>query len=377
LYNRAIAEAGARGFAFDDARYNRGLLLLTLADFECGWIDYEYRIPGNPVGSLPKPEDLAGKLLYVRAEQGYGDTLQFVRYLPLLRDCGARVIFECRASLRTLLAASNLCDDIVERDQSNAPRPAPADALSLYVQSLPRLFGTDFSNIPSTVPYLHAPEALIAKWQSRLESLNSSPPSPKRGTSVLPEGRYPRAGRTGRGAGGEGSPSSAGFRVAIVWAGTQTDLFNRQRSCTLADFAPLADSEGVHFFSLQKGPHSVQAISPPAGMRLTHLGDDLLDFADTAAVIEQMDLVITIDTSIAHLAGALGKPTWTLLPWCSDWRWFLDRSDSPWYPTMRLFRQPSAGEWKPVFEEVATKLKASLGGPDDRADSSGIKPEAE
>lgn len=350
-YDRAIDIARERGFDFDDARYNRGLLLLTLGDFERGWVDYETRLPslprpavdetplltppqpsptGREPGTSPQPcpwkgegarEDLTGSLVYVRAEQGYGDTLQFVRYLPMLRERGAKVVFECQPGLKALLEASDLCDEVVERGPSNGVLAAPAGARSIFVQSLPYFFGTDMASIPSSVPYLRASEDRRAKWAS------------------MP--------------GEEGK-----LKVGIVWGGNQSDLYNRYRSCVLADFAPLAAGDGVQFFSLQKGPHAVQALEAPPGMNLIHLGDDLGDFADTAAAMEPMDVIVTIDTSIAHLAGALGKRVWTLLLWCADWRWFLDRVDSPWYPSMRLFRQPSAGAWAPVFDQVATELRA-------------------
>jgi len=265
--------------------------------------------------------------VYVRAEQGYGDTLQFVRYLPMLRGLGARVTFECQPGLRDLIEASNLCDDVVERDPSNAPLPSPADALSTYVQSLPHFFGTDFTNIPETVPYLFAPADRWSTWVSRIES------TAPRGNNIV--------------------------RVGIVWSSGMSDPQNRHRCARLSDFAALADVRDVRLFGLQKGRPALEAST--ATFPLTHLGDDLVDFADTAAAVEQMDLIITVDTSVAHLAGALAVPTWILLPWCSDWRWFLGRDDSPWYPSMRLFRQPSPDDWSSVFTRILHALHYELG----------------
>jgi len=335
LYEQAIAIAASNGVDFDDARYNRGLLLLTLGDFERGWPDYESRLPSLPPSPgdevpLTSLDNLDTKLVYVRAEQGYGDTLQFVRYLPMLRQQGARVVFECQPGLKTLLDASDLCDDVVERGPSNGLLAAPAGAHSTFVQSLPYLFGTDFTNIPSTVPYLGASTARKEEWRRKFNVVCS--PS---------------------GGGGRGEVAK---RVGLVWSGNQSDLYNRHRSCVLADFAPLAFIKGIQFFSLQKGPGAVQALNPPPGMGLIHLGDDLLDFADTAAAMDQLDLIITIDTSMCHLAGALGRPVWTLLPWSADWRWFLGRVDSPWYPSMQLFRQRAPGDWPALFERVAAEL---------------------
>ena len=341
-YEQAIAIAASQGVDFDDARYNRGLLLLTLGDFEQGWADYDARIPSLPGPTAAEPaldslDGIDGKLVYIRAEQGYGDTLQFVRYLPMLRELGTRVVFECQPGLKALLEWSNLCDEIVERGPSNLLLPAPDGAHSTFVQSLPSLFRTDFASIPSTVPYLRPPVSREEEWRWKLD------------LDVATMDAMPTA--LGR------HVASGVKRVGIVWAGNQTDLYNRHRSCVLDDFAPLAGINGIHFFSLQKGPHSTQALTPPEGMPLTHLGDDLADFADTAAAMRQMDLIITIDTSMCHLAGALGMPTWTLLPWCADWRWFLNRVDSPWYPSMQLFRQSAPGDWTALFERVATELK--------------------
>lgn len=326
-YDRAIDIADAAGLDANEARYNRGLVKLTLGHFADGWVGYDYRLRLEgylcALGDCRHGQSLqaisSDKPLFVRAEQGYGDTLQFVRFVPLLRSGARRVVVECQLGLKALLTASDLCDEIVERSADNVPLPCSyPDAVEVFVQSLPRLLGVDFETIPNRVPYLRAPAGRRAAWASRL-------------AKTLPAGYR---------------------RIGIVWSGNHADPSNRHRACRLSEFDRLSKLSRVCWVSLQKGPAAQQ--QAPDAMNIDRLGDDLVDFADTAAVIENLDLVISVDTSVAHLAGALGKPVWLALTWSSDWRWFEGRVDSPWYPSMRLFRQPSLGAWGPVFEEMAS-----------------------
>jgi hypothetical protein len=185
--------------------------------------------------------------------------------------------------------------------------------------SLPRLFNTELESVPQHVPYLHADMEQSAQWQQRL------------------------AGNK--------------FKVGLVWAGNPGHWQDRLRSMALATLAPLSKVQNICYYSLQKGPAAAEAATPPAGMPLIDLASQLDDFATTAAVIANLDLVITVDTAVAHLAGAMGKPVWALIYSFPDWRWLLDREDTPWYPTMRLFRQELSGEWEPVIERVATALR--------------------
>jgi hypothetical protein len=197
--------------------------------------------------------------------------------------------------------------------------------------SLPLLFQTTFATIPAKAPYLSAAPALVALWRDRLSA------SPRPSVPATP------------------------FRVGLVWGGSPTPLHNRKRSTTLAALAPLAAAKGATFVSLQKGDPARQAANPPVGMNLLDPTAELHDFADTAALIAALDLVISIDTGVAHLAGALGKPTWVLLPFVPDWRWFTARTDSPWYPTMRLFRQTTLGDWSAPIDAVSRELIQWIG----------------
>ena len=308
-----------------DPRYTKGrafraLALLLTGDFARGLPDYEYRLQ---VGDLPPRKvdrpawngsDPAGKTILLHAEQGLGDTIHFARYAPLLAKRGARVVVECQPPLERLLRSLDGAADVVAKGNQLPPfdlhRPLP---------SLAHLFGTRLDTIPSEVPYLQAPPEEVERFRGRL------------------------------------APFEGSFKVGIVWAGAAGHRNDRNRSVPLAMFAPLSAEPGVKLFSLQKGPPAEQ-LAGPSAPPVEDLGPELNDFADTAAAMHHLDLVISVDTSAAHLAGALGRPVCTLLPFSPDWRWLLDRSDSPWYPTMRLFRQPAIGAWASVFEEVTVEL---------------------
>jgi hypothetical protein len=270
---------------------------------------------------LWKGEEFQDKRLLIYDEIGYGDVFQFIRYLPWVKARGGTVIFECKKGLSRLLSNFPGIDVLLER--SNTPVPEESFDLQLPMESLPGIFGTALATIPAEVPYLTVAPQLIASWKKRLEA-------------------YP------------------GFKVGLVWAGNPNNQYDSARSCNLLDFAPLASVEGVTFISLQKGPAESQLANPPQNMRIIALGSELQDFADAAAVIESLDLVISVETAVPHLAGALGKKIWTLLSFVPAWRWMMERSDSPWYPSMRLFRQTKRGEWGEVVREVAEQLKREV-----------------
>ncbi|AFY64842.1 glycosyl transferase family 9 [Geitlerinema sp. PCC 7407] len=321
---RAIA-AHERAIALEpdyvEAHDNLGHVLLRAGDLVRGFAEYEWRWqlpdqPPNPFGQWPLWDggDLTGKTLLVHAEQGYGDTLNFVRYLPWVKNRGGQVIFECQPALERLLTTAEGCDGLVPRG-----KPLPAFDVQVPLLSLPWIFGTTLETIPASVPYL-------------------------RGDAFeVPVGAAQTLGGSGK-------------RVGFVWAGNPEHKNDRNRSCPLAKFQGLFEVPGIAWYSLQKGDRAADLTK--YGDRVTDLGQYCQDFADTAAVIAQLDLVITVDTSVAHVAGALGKPVWILLSFVHDWRWLSDRDDSPWYPTARLFRQPTPGDWDAVLAAVQTALPA-------------------
>jgi tetratricopeptide (TPR) repeat protein len=315
-YSRAIdSKAG-----YAQARLNRGLARLLMGEFETGWDDFESRwqtsdFPtGKPKFAQPEwiGDDLRGRALLVYYEQGLGDTIQFSRYLPLLAARGGRVLFVFPRELRALfsgLAGVTLIDP---------DGPMPPFDVHAPLMSLPRLCATRLQNIPCEMSYL-----------------------PRH-----PVSRFPLAPRT---------PDR--MRVGVVWAGGARHPKDLLRSLTAQQLVPAFRAASCDFFSLQTPPRAAELKALPADVRVEDVGSGLRDFADTAAIMEQLDLVISADTSPLHLAGMLGRPTWGLLPFIPDWRWLLHREDSPWYPTMRLFRQTTLGDWTGVVDRVANALR--------------------
>ncbi len=306
------------------SRYHRGLALLLNGNFAEGWEDYESRIDVPALGHrrYGKPrwngEPLGGKRLLVVAEQGYGDMIQFARYLPMLNRFGGPVLVEAPADLIDLFAPLAEHATLIASDDGSVP-DSEFDCY-VYLMSLGRILGTMADTVPADIPYITAPPDRINTWRERL-----------------------------------GGP---GVKTGIAWAGRPTHPQDAQRSMNSALFAPLAEIEGVCLYSLQKDK-TTRPLDPALGNRLAaDFGPQLTRFAETAAIVAHLDLVITVDTSLAHLAGALGKPVWTLLPYAPDWRWLLGRDDTPWYPTMRLFRQETAGDWRSVIERVRDELAA-------------------
>ena len=313
---------------YAEARWNIALIDLLYGKYREGWEGYEWRlklagfIPGRDT-SHPSWDgsDVKGKTILISAEQGFGDTIQFVRYIPLVEAKGARIILECQRELIPLLQNMKPIQEII-RDDS----PLPECDLSCQLLSLPRIFGTTLENIPSGVPYITAGPSQAEKWRNKL------------------------------------SEDRSALKIGIVWAGNpELARPYYERSCTLESFDFLSQFHDVGFYSLQKEGPSSDAKTPPEGLKIIDYTDEIHDFSDTAALIDNLDLVISVDTAVAHLAGALGKPVWTLLPFIPDWRWMLDREDSPWYPTMRLFRQQTRGDWGPVLERVRNELGIFIG----------------
>jgi tetratricopeptide (TPR) repeat protein len=313
------------------AIYDKSMLFNLLGDLPTGFRLGEVRW-SLPDRSFPEKSsqpvwlgetDLAGKTLYIHPEQGLGDTLQFSRYATLAAKAGARVILEAPKPLLRLFATLKGNPQLIQEGDA-----VPDHDLQSATMSLPLAFGTTVESIPAEVPYLNADPLAANLWRDRLRDFQVK-------------------------------------KIGLVWAGSARAglhpavlAADRRRSITLAKLAPLTAIPGCAFFSLQLGPSSEQSLHPPSGMALYDFTDELTDFADTAALVENLDLVISVDTSTAHLAGAMGKPVWLLNRFDTCWRWFLDREDSPWYPSMRIFRQPSPGAWDYVIHKVAVALTA-------------------
>ena len=309
-----------------DANWNLSLVWLLAGNLKEGWQKYEWRLQQpkyqflQPQRNRWQGEEALDKTLLVRAEQGLGDAIQFIRFLPLVKPRVGRLIFECQPSMTRLFQNFSGIDQIYSRKVDLFPPDVPYDVDSPLL-SLPGILGVTLDSIPARVPYILPEKNRLEEWKQRI------PPDPDQ------------------------------IKIGIVWAGHVGHRGNSKRSTSLSSWAPLAGIRGVTFFSLQMGEAAVEALNPPPGMNLFDLTDSIEDFADTAAFIALLDMVISVDTAVAHLAGAMGKPVWTLLPFTPDWRWLLGRKDTPWYPTMRLFRQRVPGDWKGVFEEVASGLK--------------------
>ena len=311
---------------YADAHWNKSLALLLSGRLSEGWKEYQRRYddlnsknsPYYSKKTLWDGSSFAGKTLFVRYQQGLGDNIQFARYLPMVKERGGTVIYETKKPLTNRLRTLGGIDELVEASANG--RPAANFDLHISLMDLPRVFATTIETIPSSIPYLYADPAKAKVWRNRIVRKD--------------------------------------LIVGIVWAGAPAHRNDRNRSCTLADFAPLAGIDGIQLYGLQKGDATRQADEASTGIIAENLGQDFENFTDTAAAIENMDLVISVDTAVLHLAGAMGKPAWALLPFAPDWRWMLERQDSPWYPTMKLFRQKSPGDWNDVFADVKKELQA-------------------
>jgi hypothetical protein len=310
---------------FAAAHASRGLALLLTGDFARGWPEYEWRLRCPELAPkllrCPQPAwdggPLEGRTILLRAEQGLGDTIQFFRCLPLVRQRGGKIVLQAQAALLSLLRPGMEPDErLIGMEETPQPFDVHASLLSL-----PGLLGMTLANVPADIPYLFADPALVDRWRSKLHA-------------------HP------------------GFKVGIVWQGSPKHTRDRARSVPLEAFGPLAAIEGVQLLSLQVGPGREQLAALDGHFAVADVAGDFDEssFADPAAVAMGLDLVITVDTAMAHLAGALGVPVWVVLPYAPDWRWLLDRGDSPWYPTMRLFRQSEPGDYSSVFTKLVTEL---------------------
>jgi Tfp pilus assembly protein PilF len=307
-----------------DAHISLGVALLTAGKYERGWEEMEWRWvhPGYDSQRSPHAQpiwngtDPAGKTILIYPEQGMGDVIQFARYAPLLARRGAKVIIGCQAPLNRVMQTAPQ----VHAVSSQATDTPPFD-LQIPSSSLPRAFGTTLATIPRNIPYLFVDPSISGHWRQRLAG------------------------------------DSAKLKVGIVWAGSSGNTDDAQRSLTIQSLAPLEELRDVSWYSLQKGDRAADLAAAPAGLKLRPLGDELHNFADTAGLLANLDLLIAPDTAPLHLAGAMGRPAWALLRYAADWRWLSDRDDSPWYPSMRLFRQSRQGDWTSVVQSVTQQLK--------------------
>lgn len=311
-----------------------GKILLLRGDFPRGWPEYEWRLSAARYKRrfFARPcwdgSPLTGRTILIHAEQGLGDTLQFVRYARQLKALGGHVILECWRALAGILSRTPGIDQFIEHDAPPPPFDVHAPLLSL-----PGILGATVETIPFESPYVSPDETLVQHWGSEL-------------------GRI------------------ADFKIGICWQGDANYYGDCLRSIPLAQFAPLASIKGVRLISLQKGPGTKQLAESGKNIAVLDLGERLDEhsgqFEDTAAVMRHLDLVVTSDTAVAHLAGALCVPVWLALEECPDWRWLLDREDCPWYPSMRLFRQKRFGDWGEVFARIARAISELVASPETR-----------
>ena len=329
----AFARAGALEPENAALSVEEGRLRLRLGDTEGGWPKYEARLAFEAMAEFKKPiwtdSDLRGKTIVLHENAGYGDTIQFIRYAALVKAAGARVIAVCQPGLVRLLGRMTALDIVVAEGQ-----PLPEHDCHIPVRSLPSRYRTTLTTVPAEMPYVSADPRQVDAWAERLASFS-------------------------------------GIKVGLVWSGnTERELIRRypdlmqheliatgrERNMALSTLMPVLRTRGVTFFSLQLGEPANQMKSVSEGAKIVDLTGDLRDFADTAALVSNLDLVIGVDTAVIHLAGALGKPVWLLSRFNGCWRWLENRDDSPWYPSLRVFRQSRPGDWKTPVAAVAKQL---------------------
>jgi len=318
-YERAIALQPD----FAQAHWNLSLVLLATGDFTRGWREYEWRLKTPELAgeaqrfSQPawEGDSLRGKTILLHPEQGFGDAIQFIRYVPLIIALGGKIMIEVQPALKRLFAQIPGIEHVITQGES-----LPHFDVHYPLLSLPFRFGTTLDNLPAGAPYLSADARSNELWRQRMPNTHGA------------------------------------LKVGLVWAGSHGHKNDRNRSIRLDQFNILGNIPNLAFFSLQKGVSTNQPGQLAINLHINDLMGDVEDFADTAALIAQLDLVLCVDTAVAHLAGAMGKPTWVLLPFAPDWRWLQKRTDSPWYPSMRLFRQRKAGDWSEVLFQVREAL---------------------
>ena len=311
-----------------EAHLNEAMGHLLLGNWDRGWEKFEWRWETEYFKQGKRPftqplwlgtDEIAGKTILLHAEQGLGDTLQFVRYVPLVAERGARIILEVDRPLTRLMETLSGVTQIVAKGDR-----LPDFDLHCPLLSLPMAFRTKLETIPNAIPYLSAAVVKVQAWEDRL-------------------GRRSKP------------------RIGLVWAGTKDYVADRDRSLTFEQLVPLLDVVGCDFFSLQKGDEAVGQLRDSAWCdRVADFTDEIDDFYDTAALIENLDLVISVDTSVLHLAGALGKPVWLMNRYNTCWRWLRDRDNSPWYPTMLVFRQDATRDSHPVISRIAAALRSNF-----------------
>jgi len=305
-----------------DVLWDRSLTRLAMGDFARGWAEYEvrWRLKQNPQRHFPFPlwegQESPTLSLLVHHEQGLGDTIQFCRFLPLLARRLKRVVFECPSELTKLIECLPGIEIVA------VGRELPSCDYHVPLLNVPRYLKTDLANIPAEIPYLRAPAGAEAPTFHR--------------------------------------PAGTKLAIGVAWAGKSTHNNDKNRSTDLEHFLCLADLPGVTLYSLQKGLRTADLQTVGAQTLIEDLGSKLRDFAETTALLPKLDLVIGVDTAIVHLGGAVGVPTFALIPFTPDWRWMNGREDTPWYPTVRLFRQPQPGDWDPVFARVREAVQARL-----------------
>jgi tetratricopeptide (TPR) repeat protein len=319
-----ITTAMGCGGADPEILYEHALIELTLGAFGAGWRSYEWRWQTREFAPQRRDfrqplwlgeQPLSGKTLLLHAEQGFGDTIQFARYLSVVANLGARVVLEVPAELRTLMRGLDGVDTVVARGE-----PLPPFELQCPLASLPLACKTEMATIPASIPYMAVSQDRLAVWRKRVPSRP--------------------------------------LLVGLAWAGRPTHPNDRNRSMAFERLTPLLAAPGVCFVSLQHDICSEDDSILRQHPDILRLGQEVKDFADTAAIISLLDVVISVDTAVAHLAGALGKPVFLMLPYAADFRWLVGRQDSPWYPTARLFRQPRFGDWESVVTQVGEALDA-------------------
>ncbi|HKX11443.1 MAG TPA: tetratricopeptide repeat protein [Stellaceae bacterium] len=316
LYQRALALDPD----YVEAHSNFAMALLITGDFEAGWreLEWRHRRPGRSRLEAPpwEGEAFTGRTLLILAEEGHGDSIQFMRYLPAVAERGGDLVVAVHRPLVELTRRLVPGVEVVAIE-----KPRPRFDLWCPMMSLPRVFGTTLETVPSAVPYLTVDPATAERWRARLAG-------------------------------------SAGLKIGLVWSGAAGYGHNSRRAIAAERLAPLLQLKGVSWFSLQVGERAADLARLPAGV--VDLSPELSNFSETAGALEALDLVITTDTAVPHLAGALARPAWVMLAFVPDWRWMLDRDGSPWYPTLRLFRQGARGAWDDVVRRVGVELRAVL-----------------
>jgi len=328
LHNRGLIEEAIRyykkaislNYNLAEIHFDLAFALLSIGNFEEGWREYQWRrkLKSHSINfAEPEWEGITneGRLLLYE-EQGYGDTIQFARYCDIVSNKGIKVILLCSEPLKSIMKNVNGITEVY-----NYKEQLPEFDFHCPLSKLPLIFRTDLDNIPSNIPYISITPDLFSFWKNKINSERH-------------------------------------FKVGLAWAGNPEHRNDKNRSFPFEKYLPLFSLKNIKFYSLQIGPSSLRKINKPEGIDIIDLTEDIKDFSDTAALIENLDLVISVDTAIVHLAGALGKKVWTLLPFSPDWRWMLNRDDSPWYPTMKLFRQTKSGDWDTVIKMVYSELSA-------------------